>query len=117
MINLIKPAHAIIKNPVLPNDISVTEPKKYFNHVLSTIFSLLLIVGVLYFVWHFVMAGFRLMDSRGDPKKLESAREELLNAFIGLGAVFAVFALLKFIGFIFGLEGLQQLQIPWPNLL
>jgi len=117
MISLIKPAQAIIRNPVLPDDTSVTKPKIYFNNVISTIFSIFMIVGVLYFVWHFVMAGLRLMDSRGDPKKLESAREELLNAFIGLGAVFAIFAILKFVGTIFGLEGLRQLQIPWPNLL
>ncbi len=115
---LIKILHAQIINPVLPDpEEIVAEPKNYFNNVLSTVFAILLIVGVLYFVWHFVMAGFRLMDSRGDPKKLESAREELLNAFIGLFAVFAIFAILRFIGIIFGVEGLEQLQIPWPNLL
>jgi hypothetical protein len=117
MTTIIKPIYAIINNPILPDTTSVTQPKTYFNNVISTIFSLLMIVAVLYFVLHFVMAGFRLMDSRGDPKKLESAREELLNAFIGLGAVFAVFAILRFIGTIFGLESLRQLQIIWPNLL
>ena len=114
---LIKPILAKIINPLYPDEIVTEQPKLFFNNVISTILSVFLIVTVLYFVWHFVMSAFHIMDSRGDPKRLETAKEELLNSFIGLAIVFSVFALLKFIGLIFGIEELRQLQIPWPNLL
>ena len=115
--SLIKPLFAKIKNPIYPNDIATETPKTFFNQVLSTVFSVFLIVAVVYFVWHFVMAAFHIMDSRGDAKKLETAKEELLNAFIGLAITFSIFALLRFIATIFGMPELKQLQIPWPNLL
>ena len=114
---LIKPIHAAIKNPLLPDTIHIDQPKTYFNNVIQTIFTIFFIVAVLYFIWHVVMAGYHLMDSRGDAKKLEESKTELTNAFIGITVIFSIFALLKFVGIIFGLDGLQQLQIPWPDLL
>ena len=114
---LIHPIYAIIKNPILPDDVHVDDPQLYFNNVLQTVLTIFFIVATLYFIWHVVMAGYRLMDARGDAKKLEESQTDLTNAFIGIGIIFSIFAILKFVGTIFGLTGLQQLQIPWPDLL
>jgi len=114
---LIKPILAAIKNPLLPDTVHVDQPQLYFNNVIQTIFTIFFIVAVLYFIWHIIMAGYRIMDARGDTKKLEGSQTDLTNAFIGIAIIFSVFALLKFIGIIFGIDGLQQLQIPWPDLL
>ena len=112
---LIKPIHATIVNPLLPDTKHVTDPQFYFNNVIQAIFTVFFIVAVLYFIWHVIMAGYRLMDARGDTKKLEDSQTDLTNAFIGITIIFSIFALLKVLGTVFGLEGLQELKIPWPN--
>jgi hypothetical protein len=113
---LIKPAYAIIWNSALKNNTSSTNSSAYINTVLQTIFSIFFIVGVLYFIWHFIFAGFHLIGAEGDPKKFDSAKNELVYAFVGLIAIFSVFAVLKFIGTITGISGLQSLQIAWPSI-
>lgn len=114
---IIKPIYAKITNPILPDTVHVDNPKLYFNNVIQSIFTIFFIIAVLYFIWHVIMAGYRLMDARGDAKKLEESQTDLTNAFVGIAIIFSVFALLKLVGTIFGLTGLQQLQIPWPDLL
>ena len=115
--NITKPVYAKVKNPLLPDTLHIDNPKLYFNNVLQSVFSIFFIVAIIYFVWHVIMAGYRLMDARGDAKKLEDSQTDLTNAFIGIAIIFSVFALLKFVGTVFGLTGLEQLKIPWPNLL
>lgn len=110
------PAFAVVKNPLLPNDTSVTNPKGYFNSVLQGVFSIFFIVGIIYFVWHIVFAGYHLISSQGDPKNFETAKNEITYSFIGLVVMFSVFVLLKFVGTVFGIPGLNSLQITWPTL-
>lgn len=110
------PVQAVICNPVLKNCTSSTAPKTYVNNVLSSVFSIFFIVAVIYYIWHFVFAGYHLIASDGDPKKWESGKNEMVWASVGLGVVFSVFAILKFIGLVFGIPGLNTLTITWPTL-
>jgi hypothetical protein len=114
--HLVKPAYAVICNPVLNNCTSSTAPKTYFNNVLSGIISIFMLVGVIYFVWHIVFAGYHLISTQGDPKSFETAKNEIVYSFIGLVVLFSVFAILKFIGTVLGIPGLNTLQIAWPSL-
>ena len=107
-----------ISNPVLKNpssqvgDASLT----YFNSVLQSVFSIFFIVGIIYFIWHFVMGGYHFISQEGDQKKIETAKHQFTYAFLGLAVIFMVFAILKLIGFVTGIKGLDTLQIPWPTL-
>lgn len=114
---IIKPALAQIMNPLLPDSTHVTDPKTYISKVIQGVLSIFFLVAVLYFIWHFVMAGYRLIHSQGDQKKLEEARDQITNALIGLIIVFSLFAVLKFIGAVTGLKGLEELLLPWPSLI
>jgi hypothetical protein len=62
------------------------------------------------------MAGYHLISTEGDPKKLTQAKDQLTYAVLGLFIVFIVFALLKFIGTVTGITDLNNLQITWPTL-
>lgn len=107
----------MIFNPILNNGKEqVTDPTTYTNNVLSAVFSIFFIVGTIYFMWHLIMAGYHLISTEGDPKKLEVARHQITYALIGLGVIFFVFAILKFVGSILGVTGLENLQIVWPTL-
>lgn len=116
---LIKPVFAAIENPLLKDSLNKqiqNSPEAFTNSVVQTIFSVFLLVAVIYFVWHFLMAAFHYISSEGDSKKVEDAKHALTYAILGLGISFAVFAILKVIGYIFGVEGLDQLQLQFPKL-
>lgn len=116
MIHLIKPVYAVICNPILQNCQSSTDPKAYVSNVIQTIFSIFFIVGVIYFIVHFIMAGYNFINSLGDPKRIESARDQLTYSFVGLIVIFSVFAILRLVGTVLGIAGLENLSIPWPTL-
>ena len=114
---LASPVHAIIFNPVINNGpAQATAPKTYFNSVIQVIISIFFIVGVVYFIWHIVFAGYHLIASEGDPKRWESSKNEMIYAFTGLFVIFSIFAILKFIGTVLGITGLDTLTITWPTL-
>jgi hypothetical protein len=110
-------AMAVISNPVIPGYTSVLDPKTYFNSVLSAVISIFFIVGVVYFIWHIVFAGYHLISSEGDPKRWQSGKDEIIYAVVGLFAILSVFAIIRLIGTIFGITSLSTgLTIPWPTL-
>jgi len=114
--SIISPAYATICNSALKDCTSSTNPKLYIGNVIQGIFSLFFIVAVVYFIWHFVFAGYHFIGSEGDPKKLETAKNELISVAMGLIAIFSVFAVLKLIGIVTGIQGLSSLKIAWPTL-
>ncbi|MBU1117476.1 pilin [Patescibacteria group bacterium] len=107
----------MITNPLVNNpEIQAGDPTTYTNNVMQAVISIFFIVGLVYFIWHFLMAGYHLISTEGDPKKLETAKNQITYALLGLIVIFSVFALLKFVGTILGIDGLESLQITWPTL-
>lgn len=113
---LINPVLAQITNPVLKNQDVTSNSGSYVNGIIQTFISLLIIIGVLYFVINFVLAGFHMISSQGDPKKFEEAQKSLIYSLLGITLVFIIFAILKVIGHVFGISGLDNLMITWPSL-
>jgi len=115
--NIIKPIYAReIINPVLSNQLASVDPKAYFNDVIAAIISMFFIVGIIYFFWHIIFAGYHLIGSDGDPKKFESAKNEITYSVLGLIVVFTIFGVLKFVGIVLGITNLENLSITWPTL-
>ena len=107
----------MIYNPLLNNGkAQVTDPTGYTNGVLQSVFSIFFIVAIIYFLWHFIMAGYHLISTEGDPKKLTVAKDQITYALIGIFVIFAVFAVLRFVGYVLGITGLENLQISLPTL-
>ncbi|MDD4026808.1 MAG: hypothetical protein PHO75_01300 [Candidatus Shapirobacteria bacterium] len=113
---LIKPVQAIVNNPVLKNQNISNNSTGYMNSVIQSLISVLFIFGLIYFVYHFILAGYKMISSQGDPKKYEEAQHALLYSLIGIAIIFSVFALLRLIGNLFGIDGLGKLEINWPSL-
>ena len=91
--NLIPPVYAAVTNPVLPlSFVSTTDPCGATNTIIQTI------------------------DSEGDPKKIEAAKNQFVYGLVGLTIIFSVFAILKIVGVIFGITGLDTLTLTWPSL-
>lgn len=115
--NLIKPIYAAITNPLIENsDVIASNPYNYIDGVIRAIISIFLLVAVLYFIWHFIMAAYHMISSQGDPDKWKAAQKSLLYSLVGILLAFSLFAVLKFIGTVTGIEGLRNLKISWPSL-
>lgn len=108
---------ADITNPVLKNSEKISSDSTgYVNNVIQSVISIFMIVAVVYFIWHFVMAAYHMISSNGDPKKWEEAQKAILYSLIGLLIVFSLFAILRFVGTVVGVPGLQNLKLTWPSL-
>lgn len=120
---LTKPLYAIC-NPILEPGCNIgssesqisNNPIKYTNNVIQTIVTLFLIIGIIYFIWHFVMSAYHMISSQGDPKKWEEAQKSLTYSIVGVIVIFSIFVILKLIGIVFGIQDLVDLKITWPSL-
>ena len=114
--NIIKPVQAVVNNPVLNKQNISSDSTNYFSSVIQSLISVLFVFGVIYFIYHFILAGYKMISSQGDPKKYEEAQHALLYSLIGVAIIFSVFALLRLVGNLFGITDLGKLQINWPSL-
>jgi len=109
----------MITNPALNSQnakLQSADPKLFTNNLIQTVFSIFFIVTAIYFAWYVIMAGYHFITSQGDPKRIESAKNEITYALVGVVVIFSIFAILKFIGSLLGIQGLESLSITWPSL-
>jgi len=114
---LVKPVYAEVCNTLFnPNCTSNPDPITTTQNLVQTFFNWFIIIAVIFFVYHFINGGIRIITSQGDAKKLEEGRNSLTNAVLGVVVVFSIFAILKLLGLAFGLDNLANLQISLPSL-
>lgn len=70
-----------------------------FSNVINALWMLTGITSLVIFL----MAGFKYMNSAGDPKKLEGARNNLIWGSIGLTIVILSFFLINIISYVTGI--------------
>lgn len=75
-----------------------------FSNIVS---ALLMFVGI-FALGLFIMGGFKYMNSGGDAKKLEGARNNLIYGIIGLIVVFFSFFIINLISYITGVECIKS---------
>lgn len=62
----------------------------------------------------FIFAGFKYMNSAGDPKKLESARNNLIYSLIGLAFVLFSFFIIHLISYVTGVDCIKNFGFGCP---
>ena len=103
-----------LENPVLTGFLKGTGVDKIsdaFGSVLRTFIEVLILIGIIAFVFHFLLGGIKWITSQGDEAKVKEAREQVTQALIGLVIVFVAFAIAKLIEVVFGVN-IQNLSIP-----
>jgi len=63
-------------------------------------------VGLLIMI---IAAGFNLMTSAGDAKKMEQGKSQLTYAIIGFIVIFCAFWIVQFAGIAFGIEDIKTI--------
>lgn len=108
---------AQIRNPVLPpslgggNSPSANSGGKALGGLISNLVGALFIAGFLLTFMELLMGGISWITAGGDKQKLETARDKITNAIIGLIIVGATYALMTLIGRFFGMD-ITSLAIP-----
>lgn len=111
---LTKVAYAQITNPILKNSQTIANnPTAYGNNVLQTLITLLIIFAVIFFFFQFIMSGYKMISSQGDPKKAEEAKSSLSSSVVGLIIVLSVFVILNLL---INLFGIKLDSLTWPSL-
>ncbi len=100
-----------INNPVLPVNSSSLTGTSFINRLLGVLINIGLIAGALLFFFKLTLGAIKWISSEGDKVKLEEARKQITNAFIGLVILFSIFAIIKVIETAFGVS-ITKLNLP-----
>jgi len=77
--------------------------------ILSRAIPVLFIVAGIALLLMILMSGFTFLTSAGDPKKMESGKNQLTYAIVGFVIIFAAFWIVQIFGAMFGLESMTLL--------
>ncbi len=82
--------------------------------LVSALITLIMVVAALAFVFMLITGGIRWMLAGGKKEKVDEAKTQLINAFIGIFIVFAAWAIVNLVSLFFGIE-LLSFEIPTLN--
>lgn len=105
-----------ITNPITPNLSPETPTKGLYllGDLVVMLINIGIIIAAVVFFFIFLIGGIRWITSSGDKAQIESARNTIMNALIGLVIVLSLFAILGLVG---GLFGINLLQINLGDLI
>ncbi len=79
--------------------------------VISNLISWGLNLGVIFALAFMIYAGFKMITSGGDPKKIDDARKTLVYAILGLVIIFISFFIVNVIAYLTGAECIKALGL------
>jgi len=92
-----------------------TNPAKPIENLISQIIGILTIVGAIFFIFQIIFAGYAMISSQGDPKKIEVARSRLTNGILGLTIVVVALGIGAFIATLLGIRDPLNIQNLIPK--
>jgi hypothetical protein len=93
-----------IKNPALGDKLSALTGVGFFAALLPALITLLLVVGVIVFVFIFLTGAIQWITSGGDKAAHETAKSKLTNGLVGIVILFATFAIMIALGEFFDID-------------
>jgi amino acid transporter len=93
----------------------LTNPAKPVENLISQIIGILTIVGAIFFIFQIIFAGYAMISSQGDPKKIEVARSRLTNGILGLTIVVVALGIGAFIATLLGIRDPLNIQNLIPK--
>ena len=103
-----------VENPLLTGFLKgsgVDTTPTAISGILRTFIQVLILGGIIIFIFQFLLGGIKWITSGGDEAKVKEAREQVTQALIGLVIVFVAFAIAKLIEAVFGVN-IQNLTVP-----
>ncbi len=91
-------------NSVFPSEALVAKADLTLGDIISALLPYIFVLAGLLLFGLLLMAGFGLLTSAGDPKKIESAKGKLTNGVIGFVIIFVAYWLVQIMEVIFNLK-------------
>ena len=79
--------------------------------MISNILAIATAVAGIYFIVYFIMAAFSWITSEGDSGKLQKARNQMIQAIIGLALIVATYAVVGLVGHLIGIDILNPATV------
>lgn len=105
-----------ITNPALSPALQRITGEFFLGNFISLLITILLIGGVIVFLFMLLMGGIQWMTSSGDKAGVEAARGRIIHALIGLLILFSAWAIILLIENFFGITILGG-PIELPSLI
>lgn len=77
------------------------------GNILTAILVVAVVVALLFLIW----GGFKWITSGGDKSKVQTARDTIIAAIVGLIIAFLAFFIIRVVMSIFGLQSFENLNI------
>lgn len=84
--------------------------------IVSQIIGILTVVGVVYFAIQIILAGYSMLSSSGDPKKIEMSRDRLTQSVLGLFVVMVAIVFAALIARLVGIKDVFNIETQLQNL-
>jgi len=91
-----------IENPILPPNLRVLTGVQFISRLLPALVSMLLVAGFVAFVFYFIFGAIKYITSGGDKGQVQSARESMMTAVIGVFLLIGAFGIINLIEIFFG---------------
>lgn len=111
--NLLAQANFKLEGPGIVPDL--TNPAKPAENLISQIIGILTIVAVIFFIFQIIFAGYAMISSQGDPKKIEVGHSRLTNGILGLTIVVVALGVGVFIASLLGINDPLNIQNLIPK--
>ena len=85
-----------------------TEPGKIIQTVVVILLMAAVVIALIFLIW----GGIKWVLSGGDKSAVESARNHIVAAIVGLIIAFAAFFILVIVGQLFGVKILEDFRLP-----
>ncbi len=104
--------HALAQVLKLPGTTSIEGPLKIGDNklgsILSVVFQYVLPLAGVGLLIMIISAGFTLLTSSGDTKKMEKGKQTLTQGVVGFVVIFLAYWIVQAVGIIFGVTEIQQ---------
>ncbi len=107
-----------IKNPVigkLGDSVTKAESGELFTSYFVSLWRVIMSVGAIMVMVYFIWGSFEWITSAGDKGKLESARQRITSAIIGLIILVSSLTIIGFVGKLFFGTDFDILQLTFPT--
>src|SRR5574339_594069 len=85
----------MLSNPAIPG--LGSSPTEFFGNLIPAALGLLLVIGVVVFVFYLILGAIDWISSGGDKAKYESAKHKISTAIIGITILLSFFAILSLV--------------------
>ncbi len=80
------------------------------SNLISTVVGVMTIIGIIYFLFQIIVAGYGMLSSEGDKKKIEDSRTRITQGLLGVVIIVMAVTLVSLVGTILGVPNILDLN-------